>query len=319
MGKQTPRLVVAALIVAALVTLALQNSTPTLTLTFLGWQTIALPLGVWLSSAIALGALTALIMLTLTTSHRAAGPANRRRWTVRPETETSARDRTRRQSSTAESGQRNWNLRSPQEFFRRDNPRNAAAKDAPPRDPPRREPPRDSDRRRDESRARATTPPPSNAVAAEDWQAWGQRNAPSKWDDWSQAGGPNPEVENMPRRQRRDREKAEATIHDLDQGWDDTAQETVYVAPGGSQVEDTLDDIVDGWEDWDSDDNPLADTAYAASYDGVDKANRRDSIYAPPDDDSDADNDQVYDADYRVIIPPYRPLDDEENEGDRPT
>jgi hypothetical protein len=123
----------------------------------------------------------------------------------------------------------------------------------------------------------------------------------------------------MPRRQRRDREKAEATVHDLDRGWDDTAQDTVYVAPGGSQVEDTLDDIVDGWEDWDSDDNPLADTAYAKRYEGVEKANRRDAIYAPPDDGGDADDSQVYDADYRVIIPPYRPLEDDADEGDRAT
>jgi hypothetical protein len=108
------------------------------------------------------------------------------------------------------------------------------------------------------------------------------------------------------------------------------------VAPGGSDVEDALDDIVDGWEDWDTADNPLADTAYSQRYEGTDKAVRQDSIYGPPDDvqadyrswqaaetDTDRENDSadeddtVYDADYRVIIPPYRPLEDAESEGDR--
>ncbi|NEQ44251.1 MAG: hypothetical protein F6K00_12130 [Leptolyngbya sp. SIOISBB] len=44
-------------------------------------------------------------------------------------------------------------------------------------------------------------------------------------------------------------------------------------------------------------------------YEGSERASRRDSIYAPPDDPS--RNDEVYDADYRVIIPPRPPLDDE--------
>lgn len=153
-------------------------------------------------------------------------------------------------------------------------------------------------------------------MAAEDWQAWGQRNKPSAWNDWADASGNRPEDEYLERGQKRDRDKAEATIHDLDKGWDESARETVYVPPGGSEVQDTLDEIEDGWEDWDSPDNPLSDTAYAAKYEGVDRANRRDSIYAPPDD-ANQDDDQVYDADYRVIIPPYQPSEDGGNGGDR--
>jgi hypothetical protein len=177
-------------------------------------------------------------------------------------------------------------------------------------------------------------PPPNTVAAAEDWQSWGQRNSPNKWEDWSQATGNDPINENLSRQQRQDREKAEATIHDLDKGWDESAQETVYVAPGGSDVEDALDDIVDGWEDWDSPDNPLTDTAYAQRYEGVERKARRDAIYAPPDeaddeyeewenlsdqsesDDAENGDSSVYDADYRVIIPPYRPLDETGNEGD---
>ena len=318
MGKKTPRLVVAVLIVAALVSLALQNWVPNLTLVFLGIPTVTLPLGLWLSGAIALGALTAIAIIPLTSPPLSSvSRPHRRRWTVRPETP--------QPDSGKPSSARSWNVRSPQEMFRR-NP--------PPQDTP---PPCAPASNNASSRPQSTAPPPSSAVAAEDWQAWGKRPSPSQWDDWSQASGNDPMNENLPRRQRQDRQTAEAAIHDLDKGWDNSAQDTVYVAPGGSDVEDALDDITDGWEDWESDDNPLADTAYAQRYDGVKRKTRRDSIYAPPDDkgddyedwdtpgdptkanNSDNGDSRVYDADYRVIIPPYRPLDDEENESDRAT
>lgn len=306
MGKQTPKLVVAALIIAALVVLALQNASPYLPLVFLGLQTGALPMGVWLTGAIALGALTAIAIATLTLGRSSSGGSTRRRWTVRPDEPSDNAGRPRAES---------WHGKSPQE-------------------PRRNEPPaRDTGRRNDPSSADSSpgaTAFASAAVAAEDWQAWGKRPAPSKWEDWSQASGNDPADENLSKKQRRDREQAEATIHELDKGWDESAQDTVYVAPGGSEVEDALDEITDGWEDWDSPDNPLADTAYAQRYDDTERASRRDSIYAPPDDsgnvykgwenlsdeteEEEPSEGEVYDADYRVIIPPYRPLEDDETE-----
>jgi hypothetical protein len=266
MGKQAPRLIAAALIVAALVILTLQNSSPNLALVFLGWRTVTLPLGVWLSGAIALGVLTTLAIASLVDfGPSSRPPANRRRWTVRPDAP--PQDASRASSGDTPKRDRAWQVRSPQDLFRRE----STARDQP-RTPP-----------QTPSRPPAS-PPPSQAVAVEDWQAWGQRNSPNKWDDWSEASGNTPIDETLSRRQRRDRDKADATLHDLDKGWDDSAQETVYVAPGGSDIEDALDDIVDGWEDWDSEDNPLADTAYAQRYEGVDRKARRDAIYSPPDD-----------------------------------
>ncbi|MEM9120610.1 MAG: hypothetical protein AAGD09_22420 [Cyanobacteria bacterium P01_F01_bin.56] len=300
MGKQAPKLVVAALIVAALVILAWQNLTPTLALNFLGFQSVMLPLGVWLVAAIALGALTTIAITILADSKLApAKRANRRQWNVRPDVPPHP-DAGRSGDGTSQPRRRGWHVRSPQDFLRRD----AANRDD------RRQP------TREQPRPRPGSPPPSQAVASEDWQVWEQRNKPSAWQDWSDASGNRPADENFDRRQRRDRDKAEATIHDLDKGWDESARDTVYVPPGGSEVQDTLDKIEDGWEDWDSPDNPLADTAYAQKYEGTERASRRDSIYAPPDDTT--RDDAVYDADYRVIIPPNRPLEDEEAGGDRP-
>ncbi|WP_204138849.1 hypothetical protein [Halomicronema sp. CCY15110] len=304
MGKQAPKLVLVALIVAILVILAWQNSTPLLALSFLGFRSVTLPLGVWLVAAIALGSLTTIAILVLTEMGSGAPPRSRRRqWHVQPDMPPHP-DAGRSDDGTAQQRNRRWQMRSPQDFLRRE-----GTQRAPNRQDNRNEP-------RQAPRSRPSGPPPSNAVAAEDWQAWGQRNKPSAWNDWSDASGNRPEDENFDRRQKRDRDQAEATIHDLDKGWDESARETVYVPPGGSEVQDTLDEIEDGWEGWDSPDNPLSDTAYAEKYAGVDRANRRDSIYAPPDDPN-QDDDQVYDADYRVIIPPYQPSDDGGNEGDR--
>lgn len=319
MGKQAPRLVVVALIAAALIILAFQNSSPSLALVFLGFRTVTLPLGVWLSGAIALGVLTTIAIAALANlSILPHGRASRRQWTVRPDTPPPDVGKDRPHSTDND---RSWNVRSPETGFRRDNARH--------------DEPREQSPPRTNYREASPSPSPNNAVAAEDWQAWGQRNSPNKWENWSDASGNDPTDENLSRRQRQDRQKAEATIHDLDKGWDDSAQETVYVAPGGSDIEDALDDIADGWEDWESEDNPLADTAYAERYEGVDRKGRRDSIYAPPDDEGDeyedwenlsddtetenseAADSSVYDAEYRVIIPPYRPLDGDENEGDR--
>jgi len=120
MGKQTPRLVVAALIVAALVILAWQNATPTLALRFLGWRSVTLPLGVWLVGAIALGVLTTLAIAAL--AHLGMPPAHRagrRRWTVRPDSPPHP-DAGRSNDGTTQPRQRGWKGRSPQDFFRRE-------------------------------------------------------------------------------------------------------------------------------------------------------------------------------------------------------
>ncbi|MGD1940757.1 MAG: hypothetical protein ACFB0G_05565 [Leptolyngbyaceae cyanobacterium] len=316
MGKQTPHLVIAVLIVCSLVILALQNASPSLAIVFLGVESIALPLGVWLSGAISLGALTAIAIMTVPTwGSPSVSRGNRRRWTVRPEPTPSNRDRNP----------------EPTDRMPRERPPRRWAAPAPFASPP----------RASQSSASGRTSRPAATVgttaAAEDWQTWEQRSPPSQWEDWSQANGGDPAEEPLSKHQRQDRQKATTTIQDLETGWDDSAQDTVYVAPGGSQVEDTLDDIADGWEDWDAEDNPLADTAYAQRYEGEARQSRRDAIYAPPDDAygerdwqnqpanpsaptaNSEDETNVYDADYRVIIPPYQPLDESESEGDRPT
>lgn len=300
----TPRLVLLLLVVCGLVLFAVQNPAPTLSIAFLGLRTVALPLGVWLAAAIALGALTTLA-LTLPLSLRPSPrPGQRRRWKVHP----TPHDRAYPQDSA--------------------NSPNPPAGSASQGDSGRREVrPRAGDR---PSPRNPVSPQPDRsrvaAEAADDWQSWEHRSSPSQWDDWGQASADATESgrDRRPRRQRRDTEQATESYQDLASGWDPRLEEEPVIARGGSTVDDTLDEIAMGWEDWEDDTAP-SETAYRyrpASQGSVD------NVYAPADA-ADTDweagdrtpDDQVYDADYRVIIPPNRDLDDgdeSQDAGDRP-
>ncbi len=319
----TSRWVIVLLVVGGLAVFILQNTSPSIALVLLGGRTVALPLAVWLGSAIALGALTAILFSDLVNFGKlAAARSRRRRWQVRPDSPADRSGTGFRDSSPDARGQTNRGIP------RRDGPARTSSNSSSPAAP-----------RRD-------------AVAAEDWQTWGERVPPSQWDDWSQADNAEPAGSRFPRRQRQDRAKADSVLNDLDRGWEESARDTVYVPRGGSTVEDTLDDIAEGWEDWETEDDSPAATAYSYGYGERGSSSRVDSVYGPPDDEleeyqdrpaaegdraedwgldepsptvnADArerdteDSEGVYDADYRVIIPPYRPMDAEDgNDRDR--
>lgn len=300
----TPRLVLLLLVVCGLVLFAVQNSTPTLSIAFLGLRTAALPLGVWLAAAIALGALTTLA-LTLPLSLRPRPrTGQRRRWKVHPiphdhaypQNSANSPNPPARSASQGDSGR--WEVRP----GRGDRP----------------SPSHPGSPQPDRSRVAAE--------AADDWQSWEHRSSPSQWDDWGQASADATESrrDRRPRRQRRDTEQATESYQELASGWDPQLEEEPVIARGGSTVDDTLDEIAMGWDDWD-DETQASETAYRyrpASQDSVD------NVYAPADEagtDWDAGDrtpdGQVYDADYRVIIPPNRDLDNgdaSQDAGDRP-
>ena len=273
-------------------------------------------------SAIALGSLTTLLFSDLVDFSRlVSSRSQRRRWHVRPE--------------------------SPSD-------RSKATGFRPPTQEQRRETRWSSSRRGEATKSSRVQQQsvPRDAGAAEDWQTWGERVPASQWEDWSQTGNADPAGSRFSRRQSQERDTASGVVNDLDRDWDDSARDTVYVPPGGSSVEDALDDIAEGWEDWEAENKPRAETAYSYGYGKSGSSSRIDSVYGPPDDaqepygdrppaegdrdedwgldepspvanatdgDSDTQNsDGVYDADYRVIIPPHRPIDTEdENERDR--
>ena len=342
---RTARFVIAFLIICGLLVFVLQNTSPDIAVVFLGIRTPALPLSVWLGSAIALGALTTLALNGFT-HFRDILPqrSRRRRWQVHPD------------SSSGTSGAKDFNASRPAAS------RSAASQSASKRDTPRRPASSTSSTRQNRPK-----PTPKDTAVTEDWQAWGDRTPASQWEDWTQADSPgstasspaaNQANQKLSKRQRQDREKADNALGEMAEGWDRSAHDTVYVPPGGSTVDDTLDEIADGWDSWDTEDTAPSETAYSYQYRGAEQASRVDAVYGPPDDaddhqtkratpteddnedwgldpedhlneasgtskanddssDDSEESDGVYDADYRVIIPPHRPLNEDEENRDR--
>lgn len=259
--------------IAIVILFAAQNLNLAVSLVFLGLRTPAIPLGIWLGAALLLGAATTLILSL-------------------PDGMFSA---------SASSRQPRRAYRSP------------------------------SDR---EGR---TAPPPQDggsqsSTLEDDWTTY---RPVSEWEDWGkpgQAPSPNPSQASsrppQPPPERRGwwpfgkrrnvQQQVAYSLQDIEQGWEGVDPR---VRPrGASVVEDALDEIDRGWDDFDVPADPQAAYPEAGFY-ASRPTNRVDNIYQadPPQDRlggqteaDEAEGEGVYDADYRVIIPPRS-----EEEGDR--
>jgi hypothetical protein len=173
----------------------------------------------------------------------------------------------------------------------------------------------------------AATERPSSSVYESDWESF---QAPEQWADWGQR--PDPEriaadrgapqgSSRGPFRFKREPYRTDEAVQEIESGWDDDRVTGVSYR-GVSPVEESLEDIAAGWDEADSDypDEELYDqTGYdqTAGRDNFDMTDARDAAPGGPN----AAPDDIYDADYRVIIPPYKPLDEEDDWGpeDDPT
>jgi hypothetical protein len=251
--------------IAIVILFAAQNLTPAVPLVFLGLRTPAIPLGIWLGAALLLGAATTLILSLPDGKSSPAASSRQPRRAYRPPSE----------------------------------------------------------------RERYTPPPPQSSGSefshleedwttyrpVSDWEDWGkpgQAPSPSQSQGTSRPPQPPPERRGWwPFGKRRNVQQQVAySLQDIEQGWDGVDP---GVRPrGASVVEDALDEIDQGWDDFDVPSDPQAaypDAGFYASR----PTNRVDNIYQsdPPQDQlggqTEADEEEgegVYDADYRVIIPP---------------
>ena len=285
------RLIVVLLVGGLVVLLGVQNLAPALPLVFFGGSSQALPLGVWLVGAIALGALTTLASTALLGAG-GGGTANR-------------------------SGAYKYR---PQSFYEPTDP-NAGARaaagestrsTAPPPDPP------------PEPRTGGQARPRDDAAAGGDpsWQAWTNLRSPGQWNDWeSLSQAPNPETAgssaggsaggssvsglvdgvttwfSSSKQRAKQQQRVNESLRELDDDWGDVANRP-YTVPGVSPVQDSLDDISQGWDQTDL--NRSFESAqaprrvyrdgsiYSYSYRGDDDPDpsdgQVDNIYAPPDD-----------------------------------
>ncbi|MEM9903755.1 MAG: hypothetical protein AAF921_01865 [Cyanobacteria bacterium P01_D01_bin.44] len=305
------RSIVLFVIIGLLAVLAVQNTTPPIALVVLGSRTAALPLSVWLLGAIAAGVITTLLLYGFanlaTPARRTYQPIGQR---IRPSESDSSRTSSQRTNSQHTGSQH------PSQG-------NRLGADPPP-------------------------PPPStigrkNAYDT-DWESF---KAPERWDNWGEKPDPRRIAETKaeqarqpPKRgfgfKRKPAYSADASINELESGWDD------YEPPpqtGGSPVNDSLDDISAGWDmspdqsrpqdsrpqDYDRPATRVYDSGslYDAPGREADEVISEDifddseDIFGEATDDlepAQVGPDGVYEADYRVIIPPYKPLDEEEED-----
>ena len=318
----TTRLVVGLLALGTVLLLGLQNLSPSLPLVFLGGRTLALPVGIWLVLAIALGVITTLAINAIVgRPNRGKGTGNRYKYEPqafyepanpnepsRP-SEADRRQEVRRpadaaaRSAAPDGAWRDWtDLQSPTQWDSWDDHRRPEPEPQPPPVGP---------------------PPPSSPP----------RPSPLNWFSRPQDNGPDPRVQD--------------SLREITNDWGDMEQRP-YRPSGVSPVEESLEEITEGWDDIEAQSSPPPSaysaqtpkdyeapkpptqvyqdgSIYSYSYREQAGSGQTDRIYAPPDatydddydddtyddayngddpDSPDLDDEGVVDADFRVIIPP---------------
>lgn len=316
----TVRLIVVLLVLGVVVLLGVQNLATAIPLVFFGGSTQALPLGVWLVSAIALGAITTLA-LTILLGKGGGGGQNR-----------SASYKYRPQS-----------FYEPSDPAYSDRGGKTAASEGPGNPPPYQA---SGPRSGGGGRSSSTSASPRSDIPADDdpsWRAWTNLKSPGQWGDWeSLSQAPNPEAApstfsgtasstsgasgiidgvttwfSSSKQRAKQQQKINESLRELDDDWGDM-ENRPYRPPGVSPVQDSMDDIDQGWDVSDPHRDIEASQAprrvyrdgsiYSYSYrDEADPAPSRgqvDNIYAPPDD-------IAYGSDYGNDDPgPYDTADD---------
>lgn len=294
----TARLVIVLLLLGVVLLLALQNTAPALPLVFLGGKTVTLPLGVWLVLAIALGALTTLVLTALLGANRGRGGGSKA-YKYRPQPFYEPADTSAASQATATD-------RSS------DHQADRADHSAPP--------PRGDNSAASDRRARGGT-----------WQDWTNLESANQWHDWesvgqgaaaaAQARGSGTTASGTKQggigswffgnRKTAEQEQVQQSWQELSEDWDGLDDRT-YRARGASQVHDNLDDINQGWDptaysqpprDYEIPQTPKRvyqdGSIYSYSYRDSDSTSQQDNIYAPADDlvygDSEFDRDAYID------------------------
>lgn len=286
----TIRLIVVLLVLGAVLLLGVQNLAPALPLVFFGGTTQALPLGIWLTGAVGLGALTTLVLTALLGSIGPSGGNRSTAYKYRPQSfYEPAGSSSGTASTTSQAGR---NVPPP---YTAPGSRSGGAGRSP--------------------TSRGTS---SDNLADDDpsWRAWTNLKSPGQWGDWeSLSQAPKPETTSSSssasgivdsvttwfsssKQQAKQQQRVNESLRELDTDWDGL-ENRPYRAPGVSPVEDHLDDITQGWEqnsdpsrDFEASQAPRRTyrdgSLYSYSYrdedDPAPQSGQVDNIYAPPDD-----------------------------------
>lgn len=292
----TVRLIVVLLVLGAVLLLGVQNLAPALPLVFFGGTTQALPLGIWLTGAVGLGALTTLVLTALLGSAGPSGGDRSKSYKYRPQSFYEPTGSSSGTASTASQTGRNYTTPGS---------RSGGAGRQP------------------------TSPGTSSDNPTDDpsWRAWTNLKSPAQWSDWeSLSQAPKSETTSSTssasgivdsasgivdsvttwfsssKQQAKQQQRVNESLRELDTDWDEL-ENRPYRAPGVSPVEDHLDDITQGWEqnsgpsrdpnrDFEASQAPRRTyrdgSLYSYSYrdegDPAPQSGQVDNIYAPADD-----------------------------------
>ncbi|MBE9113346.1 hypothetical protein IQ273_28620 [Nodosilinea sp. LEGE 07298] len=245
----TVRLIVVVLVLGLVVLLGVQNLAPALPLVFLGGSTQALPLGVWLAGAVLLGALTTLVLTALLGSLGASSRSRAAAYKYRPQSFYEPTGSPSGPSAAA--------------------PASQAASD-------RRTPPYTNPASRAAGSGRSSSSPndrPQGSDSADDdpsWRAWTNLRSPAQWNDWeslSRSSQPEPSSTasgtpldtasgiidgvttwfSSSKQRAKQQQRVDESLRSLDDDWDGLENQP-YRAAGVSPVQDSLDEISQGWE-----------------------------------------------------------------------
>ena len=330
---KTPGIIIAVGIVLGLVLLLVQNPTPALPLAFLGFQTGSYPLAVWLLGALACGALTTLGLVRLLPSHSSPNrkyrpkayrrvdapgtvPPRRSQKSPKDPIQTDIPPSRRASAKAAPMGSRKqpsdhtweaWsNLQSPTQWADWEHGDRSPGS-APERS---RSSPRpwwrrgqQPDNRVEESLQDLTEGWDDPDIAASSYRPPGASPVQDALEDIGQGWRSESSRESssfdarsfeVPQSPQRTYQKG--TVYSYRYRPDDNNRDDIYGPP-------------DSDEDWDADSE-----AFSYPEDGFDASARANADEGFADGDED-DEEDVVDADYRVIIPPARPLAEDAEDG----
>ncbi|MGG6240773.1 hypothetical protein ACQ4N7_19300 [Nodosilinea sp. AN01ver1] len=306
----TVRLIVVVLVLGLVVLLGVQNLAPALPLVFFGGSTQALPLGIWLAGAVLLGALTTLVMTALLGSAGGSRRSRSNAYKYRPQ---SFYEPTGYEPTGSASG-----------------PGVSAAASRAASDRPN-QPPYTNPASRSAGAGRSPASPsdrPQGDPADDDpsWRAWTNLRSPAQMNDWeSLSRASQPETSSpasgtplgaasgiidgvttwfsSSKQRAKQQQRVDESLRELDDDWGGL-EDQPYNTPGVSPVQDSLDEISQGWEqgqtrpsrdpgrDFEAaqaprrvyQDGSLYSYSYRDDDDSPAPSGQVDNIYAPPDD-----------------------------------
>ncbi len=327
------RIIVLLLILAALVILAVQNLSIPVALVILGGRTGAIPFGLLLVGAVGIGALISLILYGLVGLRRSPESKYRPLGRRVPYPE-SPGDTTLPSSSPPYQPQATYGSSSAfvsePPMTPQDSAPSSPATDysGAPQDPAYRPAAEPQPTVGQPPAEKKKNPPYRETDSDRSGDDWGLRTAAQR-DSWDTEGGEAAAGNGQQRslfdfmRPGRGGDNTDQLTDDIAAGWDEAASRSQYPADGDSRYDTGYDNGLDrGWERFDSYDEapPPVDPAYERRVyqDGLYGTDEffDEGAYSDQNRPGETGPDGVYEADYRVIVPPSQPLDDDADESD---